>query len=194
MPAAGHSRSFSARDRPASTRLHRGHGPTAGSPTPRTAAHQAGRSSGGQGLLVSRDPRPPAQVRYPGGGPGPGGPAWPPAATRQPGWQATGLRPRGLQAAQHRRTVQQPPQAVARYRHPLREDRDHLPRWTSHCRHLPLVRSMIQTKALRCSSRRAAAGRGLRRPRLPAGCRCGVGGAGGETGDGDEHRTGQAGI
>lgn len=37
-------------------------------------------------------------------------------------------------------------QAVARHRRPLREDRDHLPGRTAHRGHLPLVRTMTQTK------------------------------------------------
>ncbi|MFJ4153145.1 endo alpha-1,4 polygalactosaminidase [Streptomyces galbus] len=42
--------------------------------------------------------------------------------------------------------MHQPPEAVARHRHPLREDRHHLPRRTPHHGHLPLVRPVIQTK------------------------------------------------
>ncbi|TMU98434.1 transposase [Streptomyces sp. DASNCL29] len=93
-----------------------------------------------------RNPRTPAQARHPGGHPGPGGPARTPATTRQPGRQATSVRPRDLQTAQHRGAMHHPPEAVARHRHPLREDRDHLPGRTSHRRHLPLVRPLIQTK------------------------------------------------
>ncbi|MFE2597358.1 transposase [Streptomyces sp. NPDC059396] len=50
------------------------------------------------------------------------------------GGRATGLRPRDVQAAQHRRTVHEPPEAMAWPRHPLREDRDHLPGRTPHLR------------------------------------------------------------
>ncbi|MFF5480876.1 transposase [Streptomyces sp. NPDC012935] len=57
----------------------------------------------------------------------PGGSAWPPTAAGQPGRQATSLRPRDVQTAQHRRAVHPPPEAVARYRHPLRLDSDRLP-------------------------------------------------------------------
>ncbi len=40
--------------------------------------------------------------------------------------QAPRLRSRDIQAAQHRRTLHQPIEAVAGHSHPLREDRDHL--------------------------------------------------------------------
>ncbi|MFE1198768.1 hypothetical protein ACFW6E_39550, partial [Streptomyces olivaceoviridis] len=63
-----------------------------------------------------------------------------------PGRQATGLRPRDMQAARHRRAMHQPPQAVARRRHPLREGGHHLPGRTPHRGHLPLVRPLIQTR------------------------------------------------
>ncbi|GHF59924.1 hypothetical protein GCM10018787_04990 [Streptomyces thermodiastaticus] len=62
-----------------------------------------------------------AQTRHPGGDPGTGRPAGQPEAARTGRWQATGLRPGGVQAVQHRRAVHQPPEAVARYRHPLRQ-------------------------------------------------------------------------
>lgn len=62
--------------------------------------------------------------------------------------QAIGLRPRDLEAAQHRRAVHQPPGAMARHRHPLREDRDHLPGRTPRRGHLPPVRSAIRTTPL----------------------------------------------
>ncbi len=78
--------------------------------------------------------------------PAPRGPARTPAPSRKPRRQTTSLRPQDLQAAQHRRAVQQPPEAVARHRHPLREDRHHPPGRTPQRRHLPLVRPMIQTK------------------------------------------------
>ncbi|WP_189819977.1 transposase [Streptomyces olivaceoviridis] len=55
--------------------------------------------------------------------PVPGGPTQPPAPPGRPRRQATGLRPRDPQAAQHRRAVHRPPQAVARHRHPVREGR-----------------------------------------------------------------------
>ncbi|MFE7113158.1 transposase [Streptomyces sp. NPDC057575] len=42
--------------------------------------------------------------------------------------------------------VHQPHQTLARPRHPIRRDRNHLPRRTPHRRHLHLVRTMIQTK------------------------------------------------
>lgn len=71
------------------------------------------------------------------------------AAARKPGRQATRLRPRGVQAARHRRTLHQPLEAAARHRHPLREDRDHLPGRTPHRGHLPLGRSVIPTKRSR---------------------------------------------
>ncbi|MGP3982918.1 transposase [Streptomyces sp. KR80] len=69
-----------------------------------------------------------------------------------PRWQATCLRPRGIQAAQRCRAVHQPPEAVARHRHPLREDRNHLPGRTPRRRHLPVVRTMIQTTSPSCVS------------------------------------------
>ncbi|MGW7042126.1 IS5 family transposase [Streptomyces avermitilis] len=58
----------------------------------------------------------------------------------QPERETAGVRPPDLQAAQHRRTVHQPPEPVARHRHALREDHDHLPGRTPHRWHLPLVR------------------------------------------------------
>ncbi|WP_406390316.1 transposase [Streptomyces sp. NBC_00882] len=73
--------------------------------------------------------RAPAQARHPCGDPGPGGPARSPAAPWQPGRQATGLRPRDLQAVRRHRAVHQPSQAAAGYRDPLREDRDYGPTW-----------------------------------------------------------------
>lgn len=119
---------------------HRRLGPPGRSPPLWTAPHQAGLGPGRQGVLLPRDPRAPTQTRHPRGDPGTGRPAGQLAATRTSGRQTAGLRPRGIQATQHRRAVHQPPEAVARHRHPLREDRDHLPRRTSHRRHLPVVR------------------------------------------------------
>lgn len=66
-------------------RLHGRHGSPARSPTAWSSPHKAGRGPRRQGLLISRDPRPPSQARYPGGHPRTSGPAGPPAATRQPG-------------------------------------------------------------------------------------------------------------
>ncbi|MFG3399340.1 MULTISPECIES: transposase [Streptomyces] len=68
------------------------------------------------------------------------------ANRKRRGWPArrttAGLRPRGLQAAEHRRTVHQQDQAVARSGDPLRQDRHRLPRRSSHRRHLHLVSQM----------------------------------------------------
>ncbi len=50
------------------------------------------------------------------------------------------------QTAQHRRTLHQPSQAMARHRHPLREDRHRLPRRTPPRRHLSPVGTLIQKK------------------------------------------------
>lgn len=122
------------------TGLRRRHGPPACAPATWPAAYQTGRGPGGQSLFIPCDPRPPAPTRHPCRDPCPGGSAWPPTATRPPGRQTAGLRPRDLQAAQHRRAVHQPPQTVARHRHPLREDSHHLPGRTPHRWHLPLVR------------------------------------------------------
>ncbi|MFE9999860.1 transposase [Streptomyces avermitilis] len=96
-----------------------------------------------------RDPRASAATRHPSRDARPGGPTRPPTATRQPRRQTTGLRPRDLQAAQYRRAVHQPPQAVAGRRHPLREDSHDLPGRTPPRRPLPLVRPVIQSKAPR---------------------------------------------
>ncbi|WP_432132005.1 transposase [Streptomyces tendae] len=78
--------------------------------------------------------------------PQPSDPGHPPQTPRQQRRQTTGLRPRGVQAAQHRRAVHQQAQAVARPGHPLRQDRHHLPRRTPHRRHLHLVSEMIWKK------------------------------------------------
>ncbi|WP_425423914.1 hypothetical protein, partial [Streptomyces niveus] len=73
-------------------------------------------------------------------------PGRPPQTTRQPRRQTTGLRPRRLQAAQHRRALHQQTQAVARPGHPLRQNRNCLPRRTPPRRHLHLVRKLIRKK------------------------------------------------
>ncbi|MTE17985.1 transposase [Streptomyces sp. TRM43335] len=111
-----------------------------GTQPPWTPPHQAGRGPGRQGVLLARDPHPPEQTRYPRGDPGTGRSTGQPDAARKSRWQTACLRPGGAQAAQHRRTVHQPPQAVAWHRHPLREDRDHLPGRTPHRGCFPLVR------------------------------------------------------
>ncbi len=133
--------------------LHGSHGPPAHSPTTGATPHQAGRGPCGQGLFVPRDPRTPAQARHPSGDPSPRGPARSPAATGQPGRQTARLRPPDLQATQHPRAVHQSPETVARYRHPLRKDRDHLYGRASRRGHLPLVRTVTRCPLSRPSDR-----------------------------------------
>ncbi|ESQ02007.1 putative transposase [Streptomyces sp. PVA_94-07] len=88
-------------------------------PSPPSARSRPGR----QGLQLQGDPHlapPPGHSAHdsrtdrPGPQPGPAG---------QPRRPPAGLRPRALQAPQRRGTVLQPPEAVARHRHPLRQDR-----------------------------------------------------------------------
>lgn len=74
------------------------------------------------------------------------------AANRKRLGRLGGLRPPGLQAAQHRRAVHQQAQAMARPRHSIRQDRDRLPR-----RHLHLVSEMIRRKGPRRSGIRTTA-------------------------------------
>ncbi|MGV0098830.1 transposase [Streptomyces californicus] len=62
------------------------------------------------------------------------------------GGRPPALRPRGLQAAQHRRTMHQQAQTMARPRHSLQQDRHHLPRRPPYRRHLHLVSEMIRKK------------------------------------------------
>lgn len=71
------------------------------SPPAWTAPHQARCGPGRQGPFLARHPRALAQARYPGGDPRSGGPTGPPETPRQPWWQATRVRSRSLQAAQH---------------------------------------------------------------------------------------------
>ncbi|CAM5334894.1 hypothetical protein SALBM135S_05586 [Streptomyces alboniger] len=54
------------------TRLHGRHGPSARPPPTRAAPHQAGPGPGRQGILLPRDPRPPAPTRHPRGDPATG--------------------------------------------------------------------------------------------------------------------------
>lgn len=69
------------------------------------------------------------------------------ANRRRPGRRQTAdLRPRGIQAAQHRRAVHQPPQTMERHRHSLRKDRRHLPGRTPRRGHLPLVCPVTRTR------------------------------------------------
>jgi len=145
MPAAGLWRSFSPRARPVTPRFHRCHDPPACSSSARTAPHQAGPGPGRQGVLLPSDPRAPAHARHPCSDPRPRRPARTPATPGQPRWRATGLRPRDLRTAQHRRAVHQPLEAVAVHRHPICEDRHHLPCRTPHRGHPPLVRPVPRT-------------------------------------------------
>lgn len=87
--------------------------------------------------------------------PVPGRPTQPSTASREPGRKATGLRPRDLQTAQHRRAMHQPPQTMTRNRHPLRENRHHLPGRTPHRRDLPLISQLTieVSRQLWCSVR-----------------------------------------
>ncbi|MFK4066775.1 transposase [Streptomyces sp. NPDC029674] len=122
-----------------------------------------------------------------------------PQTSRQPRWQTTGIRPRGLQTTEHRRAVHQQAQTVARPGHPLRQDRHHLPRRTPPRRHLHLVSEVTRRK--RPSGRlppphrrRRDLGRWSEEPfggwhptrRLPASVRRGAGG-GSKTGSEYEH-------
>jgi hypothetical protein len=80
-----------------------------------------------QGLQLQGHTHLAAATEHPAHHPGTVRPGPQPAPTRQSWRTSAGLRSRGLQAAQRRRTVLQPPQAVARHRHPLRQDRRVLP-------------------------------------------------------------------
>lgn len=91
--------------------------------------HSTRRGRGRYGLLLPRQPRPPAQAPYQGGHPGEGGPGYQPQEEGG-GWRsARPPRRRSLQGAQHRRTSDQQTQGLARRRHPLRQDPGQLSGW-----------------------------------------------------------------
>ena len=129
VPSAGvRPDRWAGRRRPAvHPRTGQGARPRARRPSP----HPPGRGRRGQGVLVPRQPRPPAQARHQGRHPGETGPG------RQPEEEgpqrATPCRPRrrALQGEEHRRAPDQQAQGVAGHRDPLRQDPGKLPRRAS---------------------------------------------------------------
>ena len=97
----------------------------------------------GQGLQFTSQPKASAWTRYQGNDPRTQRSVAAQEKTRTTRWPTLRIRPRRLPRPERSRKMLQPPQTMARNRHPLRQTRAQLPRRHRPSRHPPMDNSMI---------------------------------------------------